>query len=58
MWTVIYMAKDEENVNLILKKLKDNNIMTRVKKVDDFFEVQVPSEEMTEAHNIIIDSEI
>ncbi|MBQ7986528.1 MAG: hypothetical protein IJ304_04600 [Clostridia bacterium] len=58
MWTVIYMAKDEENVNLILKKLKDNNIMARVKKVDDFFEVQVPSEEMTEAHNIIIDSEI
>ena len=58
MWTVIYMAKDEENINLILKKLKDNNIMARVKKVDDFFEVQVPSEEMTEAHNIIIDSEI
>ena len=58
MWTVIYMAKDEENVNLLLKKLKDNNIMTRVKKVDDFFEVQVPSEEMSEAHSIIIDIEM
>ncbi len=58
MWTVVYMAKDEENVNLLLKKLKDNNIMARVKKVDDFFEVQVPAEEMSEAHNIIIDIEI
>ncbi len=58
MWTVIYMAKNEENVNILLKKLKENSIMTRVKKVDDFFEVQVPSEEMSEAHNIIIDIEI
>ena len=58
MWTVIYMAKDEENVDRLLKKLKDNNIMTRVKKVDDFFEVQVPSEEMSEAHSIIIDIEM
>ena len=58
MWTVIYMAKDEENVNLLLEKLKENHIMTRVKKVDDFFEVQVPASEMSEAHNIIIDTEI
>lgn len=58
MWTVVYMAKDEENVNLLLKMLKDNNIMTRVKKVDDFFEVQVPAEEISEAHSIIIDMEI
>ena len=58
MWTVVYMAKSEEDVKLLTKKLKDSNIMTRIKKVDDFFELQVPSEEISEAHNIIIDSEI
>lgn len=58
MWTVVYMAKSEEDVMLLAKKLKDNKILTRVKKVDDFFELLVPAEEMSETHNIIIDSEI
>ena len=58
MWTVIYMAKVEEDVKLLAQKLKDSNIMVRIKKVDDFFEVLVPAEEMQEAHTIIIDSEI
>ncbi len=58
MWTVIYMAKVEEEVKLLAQKLKDGNIMVRIKKVDDFFEVMVPAEEMQEAHTIIIDSEI
>ena len=58
MWTVIYMAKSEEAVKLLSQKLKENNIMTRIKKVDDFFEMLVPSEEMAEAHSIIIDTEI
>ena len=58
MWTVIYMAKSEEDVKLLAQKLKDNNIMVCIKKVDDFFEVLVPAEEMQEAHNIIIDTEI
>ena len=58
MWTVIYMAKIEEDVKLLKAKLKENNIMARVKKVDDFFEVMVPSSEVGEAHTIIIDTEI
>lgn len=58
MWTVVYMAKSEEDVKLLAQKLKENNIMTRIKKVDDFFEMLVPAEEMSDAHNIIIDSEI
>lgn len=58
MWTVIYMAKVEEDVKLLAQKLKDGNIMVRIKKVDDFFEVLVPDEEMQEAHTIIIDSKI
>ena len=58
MWTVVYMAKSEEDVKLLAQKLKENNIMTRIKKVDDFFEMLVPAEETSDAHNIIIDSEI
>ena len=58
MWTVVYMAKSEEDVNLLKQKLKDNNIMVMVRKVDDFFEVLVPAQEMQESHNIIIDIEI
>lgn len=58
MWTVVYMSKNEEDVKLLAQKLKDNNIMTRIKKVDDFFEMLVPAEEMSAAHSIIIDSEI
>ena len=58
MWTVIYMAKIEEDVNLLKARLKENNIMARVKKVDDFFEVMVPSSEVGEAHTIIIDTEM
>ncbi len=58
MWTVVYMAKSEEDVKLLAEKLKNNNIMTRIKKVDDFFELLVPTEEMSETHNIIIDTEI
>lgn len=58
MWTVVYMAKSEEDVKLLAEKLKDNNIMSRIKKVDDFFEMLVPAEEISEAQNIIIDIEI
>lgn len=58
MWTVIYMAKSEEDVKLLAQKLKGSNIMVCIKKVDDFFELLVPAEEMQEAHNIIIDTEI
>lgn len=58
MWTVVYMAKGEDDVKMLAKKLKDNNIMVCIKKVDDFFEVMVPAEEIQEAHNIIIDMEI
>ena len=58
MWTVIYMAKSEEDINVLKNKFKDNNIMSRIKKIDDYFELLVPSSEMGEAHNIIIDTEI
>lgn len=58
MWTVVYMAKNEEAINLLKAKLKEGNVMSRVKKVDDYFELLVPASEMGEAHSIIIDAEI
>ena len=58
MWTVVYMSKNEEDVISLKCKLKSNKIMVMVRKVDDFFEILVPSEEMPEAHNIILDTKI
>lgn len=58
MWTVVYMTKNEEYVSSLKEKLKDNKIMVMVRKVDDFFELLVPSAEMQEAHTVIIESEI
>ena len=58
MWTVVYMTKNEEYVSSLKEKLKDNKIMVMVRKIDDFFELLVPSAEMQEAHTVIIESEI
>lgn len=58
MWTVVYMTKNEEYISSLREKLKDNKIMVMVRKVDDFFELLVPSAEMQEAHTVIIESEI
>lgn len=58
MWTVVYMTKNEEYVSSLREKLKDNKVMVMVRKVDDFFELLVPSAEMQEAHTVIIESEI
>ncbi|MBO5060837.1 MAG: hypothetical protein J6C82_07985 [Clostridia bacterium] len=58
MWTVIYMAKDENDVSLLKKALKDNNIISMVRKDDEYFEILVPSQEVSQAHSIIIDTEI
>ena len=58
MWTVVYMTKNEEDISSLKSKLRNNKIMIMVRKVDDFFEILVPSEEMPEAQNIIIDAEI
>lgn len=58
MWTVIYMTKNEEDISSLKTKLQKNKIMVMVRKVDDFFEVLVPSEEIPEAQTIIIDTKI
>ena len=58
MWTVIYMAKDENDVSLLKEKLGEGGIMTMVKRVEDYIEILVPSREVDQAHNIIIDTEL
>lgn len=58
MWTSVYMSKDEKDVSLLRKALKDNNIISKIRKRDDYFEILVPSQEIASAHNVIIDTEI
>ena len=58
MWTIVYMAKNHGAVVLLKKGLKENNIISMVRKHEDFYELLVPSLEVSYAHNIIIDAEI
>ena len=58
MWTVIYMTKDESGMSLLKNKLKDSDVMTMIRRREEYFEVLVPSAEVSIAHNIIIETEI
>ncbi len=58
MWTVIYMSRDVDNISLIKNALKDKNIMTMQRARGEYFEILVPSQEVSPAHNIIIDTEL
>ncbi len=58
MWTVVYMSKDENNIALIKDKIASDDIIVMTRKCDDFFELLVPSEEMSKAHDIIIEAEL
>ncbi len=58
MWTVIYMTKDENDIHLLKNKLKESDVITVVRKGEEYFEVLVPSAEVSVAHNIIIETEI
>lgn len=58
MWTIIYMTKDENHISLIKNKLKENEVITMVRKKEEYYEVLVPSAEVGIAHNIIIEAEI
>lgn len=58
MWTAIYMSKNEEEINRLRSAFRDNAIIASVRKRDEFFEILVPSREVSAAHKIIIDMEI
>ncbi|MDD6736307.1 MAG: hypothetical protein PUE13_08385 [Clostridiales bacterium] len=52
------MSKDKKDVSLLRKALKDNSIISMIRKRDDYFEILVPSQEIASAHSVIIDTEI
>lgn len=64
MWTVVYLGQDPEKVQSLRKLLEDNDILVKVHQLDKCdkegacgFEVLVPSAEVVQAQNLIIDSE-
>ena len=52
------MAKDENDVSLLKVQLDEQGIMNMVRRVDEYIEILVPSREIDQAHNIIIDTEL
>ena len=58
MWTVVYMSKNEDDVIGLRNSLRENGIISAVRKREDFFEILVPSREVSLAHKAIIDMEL
>ena len=65
MWTIVYMAANFELVNKVNSMLKENKILTKVRKLEkineeehSYYEILVPDAELTEAQGIIIEFEI
>lgn len=58
MWTVVYMSKNEEDVANLRNSLRENGIISTLRKREDFFEILVPSREVSLAHKAIIDMEL
>ena len=58
MWTVVYMSKNEGEVARLKGILKKSAVISMMRKRDDFFEILVPSAEVSLAHRSIIDVEI
>lgn len=58
MWTVIYVASDEDAANEIKDKLTKEGFLVKVrslsKKKNGIYEVLVPEAEAEDAHNILI----
>ena len=62
MWTVIYMARNHDMATKLKNTLEDGGLLVKIKTVnksqeseDMCYEVLVPSTEVEEAHNIIIE---
>lgn len=58
MWTVVYMSKNDEDIRALRSALREAGVISAVRKKDDFFELLVPSCEVSLAHKAIIDIEI
>ena len=57
MWTVVYTAQDKEMVAKLKRNLHDVNILVKVicAASENKFDILVPSTEVEQAHNILID---
>lgn len=66
MWTVIYMAKNDEALQNVCGLLDNNGIIYRAVPVscteaegtDAYYDVLVPSAEVSDAHALILDEEL
>ena len=58
MWTVVYMSKDADNIAHLRDALRENAVISAMRKREEFFELLVPSREVSVAHKAIIDMEI
>lgn len=64
MWKTIYISPKSEKAVRIKKLLESEGIIAKNKTVNNnennecFFEILVPSKEISEAHSIIIDAEL
>ncbi|WP_129596578.1 hypothetical protein [Anaerophilus nitritogenes] len=57
MWTVVYMAHNKEDVQKIKKILDAEGFLVKIKQIgkeDKVYEVLVPSGEVEEAHEVLI----
>lgn len=52
------MSKDKDGINFLRSVLTENNILTKIIKNEEYYEIFVPSQEICSAHNIIIEKEI
>lgn len=57
MWTVIYVAYDENEAQSVENKLVSEGFLVRIKNIgsenDSMFEILVPESEADEAHDVI-----
>ncbi len=57
MWTVIYVAHQEEEAQIVQDKLNSEGFLVKIKQIgkmdDTMFELLVPESEADEAHSVI-----
>ena len=64
MWTTVYMSQESESSKRMKMLLESEGIIAKNKRVsspeDDncYFEILVPSKEVSAAHSLIIDAEL
>ncbi|MFA6308709.1 MAG: hypothetical protein WC677_03045 [Clostridia bacterium] len=63
MWTVVYMAQNEEMVLVLKDLLANEGILVKIRPIsknvennDNYFEILVPEAEVEEAHSVIIEN--